>query len=40
MIKTTTDKLIITRENDKVKEDALAHLSDRLLGLGETRQFI
>ena len=32
MIKTTIDKSIITRENDKVKEDeVLAHLSDQLL---------
>ena len=36
-IKTTIDKSIL-RENDKVKEDTLAHLSDQLLVLNERIQ--
>jgi|GEM_PF-2908492 len=31
----TNNKLIIERENDKVKEDALTHMSDQLLVFSE-----
>jgi hypothetical protein len=33
--RTADNKSVIGRENDKVKEDALAHLSDQLLFISE-----